>query len=454
MTRKLAAALALLMLVAVPAQAIDTRELLSLVAMPLAVAAVSEIAGIPQQDFASVLYRLNQANVAPTQFVQIVRYVPAALIAEERRAPTFASFVERETSRGVRGPELVSSIDEHFVTTYDLRPVHEPEVHRTLLVVKKGERYRGYIPQQVVTRLETRPRDPVALALMPLAVAAVSELTGVPAPPLVELVATLNHANIAPAHFVEVMRYVPVVLVDENGYEFVTYVREEVARGVTGSALVTLIERRFPDYGVPRPEIVDLGYRSVDPLYQDRFFPPVVWERVARDVAHPHGGPPGQLKRELGLQTGAEVVHGAARLGERQRGPSDRGVETRAVRGRSGKDSRGKEAAVRQRGQSEPTGGRGKAATGQQNENRGAASGKRGGKKAEAVPGRASGAGPQQSTGDGRGRPPENRGKPPGQMRKIENETAAPPPGGGGNQEKGRGSGNDNRGGKGKGGRG
>jgi hypothetical protein len=28
---------------------------------------------------------------------------------------------------------------------------------------------------------------------------------------------------------------------------------------------------------------------------------------------HPHGGPPGQLKKQLGLQTGAEVVHGEKR---------------------------------------------------------------------------------------------------------------------------------------------
>jgi hypothetical protein len=34
-------------------------------------------------------------------------------------------------------------------------------------------------------------------------------------------------------------------------------------------------------------------------------------ERVAEAKSHPHGGPPGQLKKQMGLQTGAEVVHGS-----------------------------------------------------------------------------------------------------------------------------------------------
>jgi len=34
---------------------------------------------------------------------------------------------------------------------------------------------------------------------------------------------------------------------------------------------------------------------------------PVVVKEAHR--AHPHGGPPGQLKKQFGLKTGAEVVH-------------------------------------------------------------------------------------------------------------------------------------------------
>jgi len=56
---------------------------------------------------------------------------------------------------------------------------------------------------------------------------------------------------------------------------------------------------------------------------RDVIVPPVVVSRVASVRAHPHGGPPGQLKKELGLQTGAEVVHGSK--------PS-RTARTRAVR--------------------------------------------------------------------------------------------------------------------------
>jgi len=40
--------------------------------------------------------------------------------------------------------------------------------------------------------------------------------------------------------------------------------------------------------------------------------PPVVVSRVQEIRGNPHGGPPGQLKKELGLKTGAEVVHGQA----------------------------------------------------------------------------------------------------------------------------------------------
>ena len=35
---------------------------------------------------------------------------------------------------------------------------------------------------------------------------------------------------------------------------------------------------------------------------------------VVRAHGNPHGGPPGQIKKQLGLQTGAEVVHGRRAL--------------------------------------------------------------------------------------------------------------------------------------------
>jgi hypothetical protein len=41
----------------------------------------------------------------------------------------------------------------------------------------------------------------------------------------------------------------------------------------------------------------------VNVVHQDDFFPAVVTSRVAEVRAHPHGGPPGQLKKERALQT-------------------------------------------------------------------------------------------------------------------------------------------------------
>jgi len=62
----------------------------------------------------------------------------------------------------------------------------------------------------------------------------------------------------------------------------------------------------------------------------DEFLPPVVVTRVAR--SHPHGGPPGQLKKELGLQTGAEVVHGTTRSRNADHVVQERRARPRKVR--------------------------------------------------------------------------------------------------------------------------
>src|SRR6185436_17370578 len=129
-----------------------------------------------------------------------------------------------------------------------------------------------------------RPLDPVAIAAMPLAVAAMSELTGVPSDQLADLILTLNQADVPPTQFVQVVSYAPQTLVvhpQPQQTTFVDFVRTQTRQGVRGPALVTTIEREMP--------------------------------RFTTVTTHPHGGPPGQLKKQLGLQTGAEVVHGGKR---------------------------------------------------------------------------------------------------------------------------------------------
>src|SRR5436305_15057769 len=108
--RKLAIAVLLLTTAALPAQALNTNDILSLIGMPLAVAAVSNLAGVPQDQLSDVIATLNNANVPPSEFVQVVRYVPVALVdtyaVQQAPQPTFSQWLDTQTSQGVTGPAL------------------------------------------------------------------------------------------------------------------------------------------------------------------------------------------------------------------------------------------------------------------------------------------------------------------------------------------------------------
>ena len=169
--------------------------------------------------------------------------------------------------------------------------------------------------------LETN--DLLGLVAMPLAVAAVSEISDVPINDLMDVVTLLNDAQVPPAQFIEVVRYVPVALVVEPGDApgFVEFLRTQERQGLTGLPLVTSIERQYTVYGLrdihldaPQPRIIEVVEN------RETFVPHAVRMHLSEYHSHPHGGPPGQLKKELGLQTGAEVVHGsrpAARVVDR-----------------------------------------------------------------------------------------------------------------------------------------
>jgi len=268
--KKLTMIVLLLLAGALPAQALSTKDILSLVAMPLAVAAVSDLTGVPQDQLADVVSTLNQADVPPNEFNQVLRYVPVALAAQPAtpQDQTFAQWLDAQ-AQTTTGPELVTTLDNRLATTYGVTPVVQPDQ-----VVYVDE---SYIPDAVVTRLQ--PLDAVALAAMPLAVAAMSELTGVPQDQLGDLAAALNQADVPPTQFVQVVSYAPRTLVTQPLQQsqpqpaFVDFVRTQTRRGVRGPALVTSIDRELPRFT----------------------------------------GPPGQIKKQLGLQTGAEVVHGEKR---------------------------------------------------------------------------------------------------------------------------------------------
>jgi hypothetical protein len=149
----------------------------------------------------------------------------------------------------------------------------------------------------------------LALVAMPLAVAAVSEVAGLPTAELVSLVMLMNQAEVPPTQFVEVIRYVPVALVTESeDPPFVEYVRQQHLRGVRSDALVTVMADRLRAYDV-EPDLVRLRRPPVV-VVDGNYIPQVVHTAIARRGGHPHGGPPGQLKKQVGVQTGAEIVHG------------------------------------------------------------------------------------------------------------------------------------------------
>ena len=228
--------------------------------MPLAVAAVADSSGVPEDQLVDVVAALNQADVPPVQFVEVVEYVPVVVVQPSQ--PTFVEFVRTETSRGITGDALVTSIRRQYVTT-----------------------------------------DPLALIALPLAVAAVSEVTGVPSNQLAALVATLNSANVPVVQEIQVIRYVPVALVADSGPQFVEFVQTQVTQGVTGPALVPIVVARLQTF-FPQPQQIVVTAPSQRVVFDEDFVRPV----------HPHGGPPGQIKKQLGLQTGAEVVHGRRTL--------------------------------------------------------------------------------------------------------------------------------------------
>jgi len=158
----------------------------------------------------------------------------------------------------------------------------------------------------------------LSLIAMPLAVAAVSDISGVPQDQLANFVATLNNANVPPTQVVEVLRYVPVALVYDTTQPqpvFVEYVQTQVQQGITGPALVPVIVERLRTYDI-QPQIVTVTApaQPVTPprtiIVDHTYIPSVVVTRVEEiRKGHPHGGPPGQLKKIEGVQTGAQIVH-------------------------------------------------------------------------------------------------------------------------------------------------
>jgi hypothetical protein len=370
MKTRISALIVVLMLV-LPgsAHALETNELVAIAAMPLAVAAVSDLTEVPTNDLVTVVSALNRANVPPPQFIEVVRYVPVALV--DPREPTFVSYVNTQVDEGVVGDALALSLANRLGSAYEVRDIDVVNP-QTVYVVERRE----FVPTIVTTRLQTYqpPRfDPLALIAMPLAVAAVSNLTDVPANDLISFITALNQAAVPAPQFVEVVRYSPVAFVDTT-YEpqFIRFVTTEVDRGISGESLAIAIADRYRTIGVREIDVVHPP-RTVF-VDQTAFVPQIVHTRVAEVKTHPHGGPPGQLKKQRGVQTGAEIVHGSSHRAPRERivisRDDDRGRKTeRRVSPRTVDQSRGhdrKESHV-----AKPAHGKPVAQTASRNEGRG-----------------------------------------------------------------------------------
>jgi hypothetical protein len=310
--KKLAILLSLILLMPLTASAFNTDDLLATIAMPLAVNAVANVNGVPQSRLADLVSTLNQANVPPTQFVEVIRYVPPALAPNTQS--DFLQFVRDQVSQGNTGQTLVDAIVQQLRNNYNIQPQLALSAPPTTIVVQDN-----YIPDVVITRVTTlapaysTSNDLLSLIGLPLAVAAVSNLTGVSQDSLANLLATLNQANVPPVQEIQIIRYVPVALVIDNGQTFVQYVQQQVAQGITGPALVPVVVQELRTYYPQPAQVVVTAPATPTPqavIVDQNFVPPVVVRRVEEVRAHPHGGPPGQIKKELGLQTGAEVVHG------------------------------------------------------------------------------------------------------------------------------------------------
>ena len=296
----------LIALIPLSASALAVDDLVTVAAMPLAVAAVADIADVPTSDLIDLIVTMNQAQVPAPQFIEVVRYAPVALV--DTRQP-FVPYVTTQVERGVTGQELALVMEDRIETYEGADTINVVTPQRVVDVDET------FYPQVVVTRFQPVQFDPLSLIAMPLAVAAASRIADVPPMELASLVTLLNEARVPPAQFVEVVRFSPVALIDTDP-QFLTYVTTQVSDGRRGIVLARDLGQRLEVLGANEINVVT---------------PPRVWVAEARS-SHPHGGPPGQLKKELGLQTGAEVVHGSkpgkpertARVTERRAGKPER----------------------------------------------------------------------------------------------------------------------------------
>jgi hypothetical protein len=289
--------------------AADVNDVLSYVAMPLAVSSVCDVRGVQTDRVGELVTYMDQANVAPADFVDVFRYVPVALVMRTDGRPDFVQWVGNQVNSGMVGTALVSAMETQLRTYDDYVPVAASRPRRSYRTEDYAYAYEpDYVPVTIRRHCDRLMMEPLSLIEMPVAVANVYEL-GVPQPLVSSFAVELNLGRVPSLQFVELMRYAPAAFVSDAGSygqpAFVDYVRSERIRGATGYQLVQVVDRRLRTYEVapmidPAPVYVRSQYTNawsvppppqnwVDPM-SSAWVPPVVRTRAATRFAPQRGG--------------------------------------------------------------------------------------------------------------------------------------------------------------------
>jgi hypothetical protein len=124
--KKIAVAVLLLATLPPSAKALNTydqntygqSDVLSYVAMPLAVSSVCDVRGVQTDRVGQLVSYMDQANVDPNDFVDVFRYVPVALVMRTDNRPDFVQWVGGQVNQGVTGAALVTAMETQL-RTYD-----------------------------------------------------------------------------------------------------------------------------------------------------------------------------------------------------------------------------------------------------------------------------------------------------------------------------------------------
>jgi hypothetical protein len=336
--KKVAILLLLLAVIPLELEAFNTNsgsDPLSYVAMPLAVSAVCDVRGVQTDRVGQLVTYMDQANVAPADFIDVFRYVPVALVLRTDGRPDFVAWVGDQVSRGVTGADLASAMETQLRTYDNYVPVSSYSSRRPRDYARESYDYayqQDYVPVVIRRHCDRLLVDPFSLLEMPVAVSNVCDL-GVPYDRVGGLAIELNLGRIGPLQFVELMRYAPVALSADAGYygqpDFVQYVRTQRTQGVFGDPLVQAVDRQLRVYSVAPQIDLSAPVYTNQPYYvpapvqnyvaplSPAYVPQVVRTRVASNFATgraissqpaPAIAVAPQVQRLLQSQNGSAVV--------------------------------------------------------------------------------------------------------------------------------------------------